>query len=309
MTTPKSALPELSNNANQYLTANMSFAIIDQLMVPVVADKDLTAAPGSPVDGAMYIMASAWSGATLTAGSPATAAGRLIFWRASANAWTVITPGLGWRVSVADEVDGNGVAKLYICKTTGATSAWSLTEASPITTRGDVIVGGAGGANIRLGIGSAGQVLTSNGTDVLWGAGGGGGGSTSQKFSAYLATAASSTSAGWQKVPLDTVSFDTGSYWDATNKRFLPTVAGYYQVTVRVRRGSTGNLVAGIGRNGTQMIGLGPDGGTSYNATGGTAMVYLNGSTDYIEAFAYAVTVAAWTTGTFDTYMQVLGPL
>lgn len=45
-----------------------------------------------------------------------------------------------------------------------------------ITTRGDVIIGNASGVSERLGIGTAGQVLKSDGTDVAWGAGGGSGG-------------------------------------------------------------------------------------------------------------------------------------
>tara|TARA_R110002126_G_scaffold36519_2_gene111031 strand:- start:2428 stop:3414 length:987 start_codon:yes stop_codon:yes gene_type:complete len=45
-----------------------------------------------------------------------------------------------------------------------------------ITTQGDLVAGGTGGAVQRLGIGTADQVLTSNGTSLLWAAGGGGGG-------------------------------------------------------------------------------------------------------------------------------------
>jgi hypothetical protein len=64
---------------------------------------------------------------------------------------------------------------------TGATSALGAFNAlSPVTTRGDLIVRGATN-NQRLGIGSSGQCLTTDGTDPLWatcpgGAGGGGGG-------------------------------------------------------------------------------------------------------------------------------------
>ena len=43
--------------------------------------------------------------------------------------------------------------------------------AAVMTTRGDLIVMGAGPTVARLGIGTNGQVLTSNGTDVSWGAG------------------------------------------------------------------------------------------------------------------------------------------
>lgn len=179
-TTPKQGLTELQNNAGQYLVVNLDLATIDQLLAPAIVDKDLTAAPGSPADGAMYIMASAWTGVTLTPGSIAAAAGYLIFWRNSANAWTVMKPIVGQPVRVLDEVDANSVPKIYVCKTTGATATWSVPEGSltnPMTTSGDIIVGGASGTPARLGIGANGTVLTSNGTAASWqtpsGAGGG----------------------------------------------------------------------------------------------------------------------------------------
>ncbi|MDU4248996.1 DUF2793 domain-containing protein [Pseudomonas sp.] len=119
--TPKTGIEELSPTAaNQAIIVNTGgYAVIDQLLVPTVVDKDLTAAPGSPVDGAMYIMASAWSGIT------GAAAGRLVFWRSSSSSWTVITPKVGWRVAVLDELDANSVPKQYACVTSGATSTWS----------------------------------------------------------------------------------------------------------------------------------------------------------------------------------------
>jgi hypothetical protein len=42
------------------------------------------------------------------------------------------------------------------------------TEAKTITTRGDLIVGGASGVLSRIGLGTGGYTLTSDGTDVLW---------------------------------------------------------------------------------------------------------------------------------------------
>ena len=43
--------------------------------------------------------------------------------------------------------------------------------ADPMTTRGDIIVRDASNITSRLGVGTAGQVLGSNGTDIVWGAG------------------------------------------------------------------------------------------------------------------------------------------
>jgi hypothetical protein len=127
----------------------------------------------------------------------------------------------------------------------------------------------------------------------------------------YLNTATNSTTAGWQKVPVDTVLFDTGSIWNAANKRFIPTQAGYYQVSVRTRynSGVTSGAVA-IAKNGTQSFGVGCDhGATSTFALGGTGLILCNGTTDYIESFVFNNTsVTAFTTGNFDTWLQILGP-
>lgn len=106
-TTVKTGLEMLANSASNQLLANASFAQIDQLLQTGVADKDLTAPPGSPSNGVLYIVASsptgAWSGQ----------AGNLAYWLTSVNAWTFITPRAGWRVSVLDELDSAGLPKIY----------------------------------------------------------------------------------------------------------------------------------------------------------------------------------------------------
>lgn len=40
--------------------------------------------------------------------------------------------------------------------------------ANPMTTAGDIIVGGSGGTPIRLGLGTVGQALTTNGSVLSW---------------------------------------------------------------------------------------------------------------------------------------------
>ncbi len=127
------------------------------------------------------------------------------------------------------------------------------------------------------------------------------------KARAYLNTATNTTTAGWQKVPVDTVEFDTNSIFDTTNKRFIPKKAGYYQVNLRARTGTAGTLVLGIGKNGTQVKAAGDDIGSVY-ALGGSTLIYCNGTTDYLEMFVYATAARALTTGSFDTYVEVCGP-
>lgn len=91
-------MPELVvGQAGKELTHNQALAVLDQLAQAVVADKDLTAPPGSPANGAMYIVAAgatgAWSGQS----------GKLAYWLATVGAWTFITPADGWSVWVDDE--------------------------------------------------------------------------------------------------------------------------------------------------------------------------------------------------------------
>lgn len=95
MTTPNLGLEVLANGAANQLLANTTFALLDALVQTPVISRTLTSAPGSPADGALYIMASAWAGVT------GSAADKLALYRASAGAWIVITPKEGWKFEVA----------------------------------------------------------------------------------------------------------------------------------------------------------------------------------------------------------------
>lgn len=123
-----------------------------------------------------------------------------------------------------------------------------------------------------------------------------------------LTTAANShSSSTWAKIPIDNVEYDTNSIWDATNKRFIPKKAGYYHIDMRVRRNTSATLVAGVGKNGSLHRVLGPDAGSIFG-TGGSVLIYCNGTTDYLEPFCYSTSAIAYTTGTVDTYMSIHGP-
>ena len=105
-------------------------------------------------------------------------------------------------------------------------------------------------------------------------------------FSAYGTAAQSFTSGVWTKVNFDTEDFDTNSNF--ASSRFTPTVAGYYQINACSSSSGTGNSgwATAIYKNGS---------GIKYayipNASIGcvvfvASVVYLNGSTDYIEIYA-----------------------
>jgi len=109
-------------------------------------------------------------------------------------------------------------------------------------------------------------------------------------FSAYLGTSQTVTSSTATKLQLNTEVFDTASAFDsATNYRFTPTVAGYYQLNGQVygtAATSMGAIYCQIYKNGSLYqygsvenitVGTSPQ-GVSVNS-----LVYLNGSTDYVE--------------------------
>jgi hypothetical protein len=111
---------------------------------------------------------------------------------------------------------------------------------------------------------------------------------TGPAFSAYLASNQSISTNTWTKVQTGTESFDTASCFDTSTYRFTPNVAGYYQVNGRITSFSNGTIViCTVYKNGSENIRLTDlrvsfTGGTSGQ---GSCLIYLNGTTDYIELY------------------------
>jgi hypothetical protein len=113
---------------------------------------------------------------------------------------------------------------------------------------------------------------------------------TGPAFNAFMNTVQSLSLATLTKVAFDTERFDTNSCFDTSTYRFTPTVAGYYQV----------NAMAYFDYIGTQYSGsefhLYKNGATSSRAQWSNVsfygsmtladLVYMNGTTDYIEMYA-----------------------
>lgn len=112
-------------------------------------------------------------------------------------------------------------------------------------------------------------------------------------FSAYrTGTQGSFSSATYTKVQLNTELFDTASCFDSsTNYRFTPNVAGYYQFSAAVVATGT-NLSytqAVLVKNGSAPTNTGSYISTTSGEAGSSvsAVIYLNGTTDYVELYAY----------------------
>jgi hypothetical protein len=110
-------------------------------------------------------------------------------------------------------------------------------------------------------------------------------------FSAYYSgnttTASSST---WTKITFDTEDFDTNSNF--ASNRFTPTVAGYYQINIVASCAQNGSTTAQVNiaiyKNGTiykSLQSVSPGG--QYIGVTNTAVVYFNGSTDYVEGYIW----------------------
>lgn len=131
---------------------------------------------------------------------------------------------------------------------------------------------------------------------------------TGQAFSAYLPSTTTVTNATRTKIAASTEEFDTGNTYDnATNYRFQPTVAGYYEIKVNVEAGGTTTSVAFIFaciyKNGVEAA-------RAFNAGAVDAvlcskLIYLNGSTDYVEGYGQInATTPQFLGGAVSTYFQ-----
>jgi hypothetical protein len=124
-------------------------------------------------------------------------------------------------------------------------------------------------------------------------------------FSAYQSSSQTLTGGGATKIQCQTEEFDTNSNYDnTTNYRFTPTVAGYYQITGCWTAASVGaNLSIAIYKNGSDF-----KRGTNIQASAAvvqvTALIYLNGSTDYAELYCASSANQAGNTGANFTYFQ-----
>lgn len=108
-------------------------------------------------------------------------------------------------------------------------------------------------------------------------------------FSAYQNISQAIPSTTWTKVRLQMEEFDTDNAFDSTtNYRFQPTVAGYYQANCGIAVVTTGSqVICAIYKNGSvYKLGAQPNGTVTFGNTA-SALVYLNGSTDYIEFYTY----------------------
>ena len=126
-------------------------------------------------------------------------------------------------------------------------------------------------------------------------------------FSAYQSSAQTLSNATNTKLQFQTKEFDTASAFDnATNYRFTPLVAGYYQVSggFQIATAATGGSIAIYKNGGGFKSGAGNPNAATSNQWQVSALVYLNGSTDYVELYGYVSLGQALVANAQFTYFQ-----
>jgi parallel beta-helix repeat protein len=127
-------------------------------------------------------------------------------------------------------------------------------------------------------------------------------------FSAYQSVAQTLSSGVITVINFQTEEFDTDNAYDTSTSKFQPAVAGYYQINAQVSvAASPSSVNCRVLKNGFLWKG-GPtaSGATDYSG-GVSTIVYLNGSTDYVEIAAIfsvgqnteALAASTWFNGAF----------
>lgn len=107
-------------------------------------------------------------------------------------------------------------------------------------------------------------------------------------FYIYAGTSTSLPTATYTKVIFDATVFNTAGSMVASS-RFTPTVAGYYQINASAYYYSAAESFLQLYINGSQNI-RGTDHNAGVYSRFVNAMIYLNGSTDYVEIYAFQAT-------------------
>ena len=162
------------------------------------------------------------------------------------------------------------------------------TIATSYDAKGDLLAGTGADAFAKLTVGANGLALVADSST-----------STGLKYSTitgpaarvYRATSDQTTTQNvWTKVQLNAETFDTDNCFDpTTNYRFTPTVAGKYLVLVMAyyRQSTSARAIFAVYKNGSsyQRVIDGTNAYTSYTGVGGSTLVDMNGTTDYLEIY------------------------
>ena len=125
-------------------------------------------------------------------------------------------------------------------------------------------------------------------------------------FSAYQSSAQTLSSNTWTKIQLQSEEFDTNNCFDSTtNYRFTPNVAGYYQITGSCQvNNQVSTMSIDIYKNGAEFKKGNNTGNTTFVGVQINSLIYMNGSTDYVELYFNIGTGQPLVAGAIYTYFQ-----
>ena len=154
-----------------------------------------------------------------------------------------------------------------------------------VDAKGDLIAATASDTPARLAVGTNGYVLSADSTAST------GLAYVPNSGPAFLVSRAgnqTTTQNTYTKIQWNAEKYDTANCFDTTtNYRFTPNLAGYYQINATVTATTlAGESYSAIFKNGSEFIQFArrqPQG----IAASGSVIVYMNGSTDYLEVYFY----------------------
>jgi hypothetical protein len=217
----------------------------------------------------------------------------------STNTWTVISSGISAVNTVVDAGTGSGSATITLSGDPGSKNNTALfiggvyqqkdtySISGTTLTAGGAIASGVGyevvwSAPLTIGTPSNGTVTQEKLAANVAG--------TGPAFNAYLSASQTVTSGVMTKIIFDAERFDTnGAYSSGT---FNPQVAGYYQVNARgTSLFATGNNMSllYLYKNGAQYA-SGTKQVSAMRTLYFSDLVYMNGSTDYLEVYGQSTT-------------------
>lgn len=132
---------------------------------------------------------------------------------------------------------------------------------------------------------------------------------TGPAFYAYVGTTTTTVNNNsFTKLGLNTELFDTANCFDSTtNFRFTPNVAGYYQFNASVTVPSAISQIMqfSIYKNGAEALRIGQSQSTWWTLCG-SGMLYMNGTTDYVELYFYQLSGGAVSIGNLGSAMNYM---
>ena len=242
-------------------------------------------------DAGTTISMTSTSATTVTVNTGLFAAGDTVFIQNLGSGNLTITAGTATVATAGSLIlPQNDAGILYFVSTSSSVfyDFIQVGAASPLTTKGDLYTFGT--SDTRLGVGANGTTLvadSSEATGLKWQAASG---SSGPSFGVYGSAAQNSIANNtFVKAALNTEVWDTDSCYDTTLYRFTPNKSGYYQINPNIQRtvSPVGDAIISVFKNGASYCRSSvSDGPVNASANSGV-MVYMNGTTDYIEFFVY----------------------